>query len=395
MCQVYVCGRLCLVGEHSDWAGAFRASNPSIPPGKCVVVGTSEGLHATARPLADPVLRITCTSHLGAVVGPVDLPLVPAALLQGTSGGPAIEAQSGGFLSYVAGTAYRLLTAHHIGGLELVNHASTLPMSKGLSSSAAICVMVARAFNRVYDLKLTVRGEMEMAYQGEITTPSKCGECGICVIQCSSGSSSSSGSSGSGSSGGNSDGGSVVFGRMDQACAFGSIPILLTFDGDLLHVEPITLKAPLHLVLVDLKAAKDTTAILTSLQAAYPVPRNAQHQQLHQLLGPVNEHITSQVLQALAAGDLDKLGWCLCEAQRQFDAKAQPLCPDQLTAPVLHSLLSDPRISPLLYGAKGVGSQGDGAAQLLCRGAEAQAQVCRIVEEELGMTAMPLTVSPT
>ncbi|GFH08071.1 GHMP_kinases_N domain-containing protein, partial [Haematococcus lacustris] len=187
--EVYVCGRLCLVGEHSDWAGAFRASNPSIPPGKCVVVGTSE------------------------------------------------EAQSGGFLSYVAGTAYRLLTAHHIGGLELVNHTSTLPMSKGLSSSAAICVMVARAFNRVYDLKLTVRGEMEMAYQGEITTPSKCG-------------------------------------RMDQACAFGSIPILLTFDGDLLHVEPITLKAPLHLVLVDLKAAKDTTAILTSLQAAYPVPRN-------------------------------------------------------------------------------------------------------------------------
>ncbi|KAL6746433.1 ribosomal protein S5 domain 2-type protein [Haematococcus lacustris] len=348
--EVFVCGRLCLVGEHSDWAGAFRASNPSIPPGKCVVVGTSEGLHATARPLADPVLRITCTSHLGAVVGPVDLPLVPAALLH--------EAQSGGFLSYVAGTAYRLLTAHHIGGLELVNHASTLPMSKGLSSSAAICVMVARAFNRVYDLKLTVRGEMEMAYLGEITTPSKCG-------------------------------------RMDQACAFGSIPILLTFDGDLLHVEPITLKAPLHLVLVDLKAAKDTTAILTSLQAAYPVPQNAQHEQLHQLLGPVNEHITSQVLQALAAGDLDKLGWCLCEAQRQFDAKAQPLCPDQLTAPVLHSLLSDPRISPLLYGAKGVGSQGDGAAQLLCRGAEAQAQVCRIVEEELGMTAMPLTVSPT
>lgn len=84
-------------------------------------------------------------------------------------------------------------------------------MSKGLSSSAAICVLVgqkadltgacsnlttahplsqvsflsflaqvARAFNKVYGLKLTTRGEMEFAYQGEITTPSKCGACKGC-----------------------------------------------------------------------------------------------------------------------------------------------------------------------------------------------------------------------
>ena len=37
---------------------------------------------------------------------------------------------------------------------------------------------MARAFNRAYDLKLTTRGEMEFAYLGEITTPSKCGACG-------------------------------------------------------------------------------------------------------------------------------------------------------------------------------------------------------------------------
>jgi len=35
--------------------------------------------------------------------------------------------------------------------------------------------MVARSFNRVYDLKLTVRGEMDIAYHGEIRTPSRCG----------------------------------------------------------------------------------------------------------------------------------------------------------------------------------------------------------------------------
>jgi mevalonate kinase len=33
----------------------------------------------------------------------------------------------------------------------------TMPPRQGLSSSAAICVLVARAFNRLYDLKMTVR----------------------------------------------------------------------------------------------------------------------------------------------------------------------------------------------------------------------------------------------
>lgn len=56
------------------------------------------------------------------------------------------EAQRGGFWSYVAGTAYRLLVSHQISGLVLDNHRTTLPMSKGLSSSAAICVMVSRRY---------------------------------------------------------------------------------------------------------------------------------------------------------------------------------------------------------------------------------------------------------
>ena len=105
------------------------------------------------------------------------------------------EAQKGGFWSYIAGVAYQVLTNYHVRGLVIDNYKTDLPMKKGLSSSAAICVLAARAFNRVYDLKMTVRGEMELAYQGEITTPSRCG-------------------------------------RMDQGCAFGNRPVLMTFDGD-------------------------------------------------------------------------------------------------------------------------------------------------------------------
>jgi len=52
-----------------------------------------------------------------------------------------------------------------------------------------------------------------------------------------------------------------------QACAFGCRPVEMTFDGDVLHVAPIALAAPLHFVLVDLRAAKDTVVILERLQA--------------------------------------------------------------------------------------------------------------------------------
>lgn len=40
----------------------------------------------------------------------------------------------------------------------------------------------------------------------------------------------------------------------------------MTYDGDLLHVAPALLGGPLHLVLVDLRAGKDTVEILRALQ---------------------------------------------------------------------------------------------------------------------------------
>lgn len=57
-------------------------------------------------------------------------------------------------------------------------------------------------------------------------------------------------------------------GKMDQACAFGSTPVLMTYDGDVLAVEGAPVAAPLHLVLVDLAASKDTVVILEQLQAS-------------------------------------------------------------------------------------------------------------------------------
>eukprot|EP00753_Platysulcus_tardus_P021647 PLAT9076.1.p1 GENE.PLAT9076.1~~PLAT9076.1.p1 ORF type:complete len:660 (+),score=271.17 PLAT9076.1:265-1980(+) len=265
-------------------------------------------------------------------------------------------AREGGFWSYAAGVAYRLLTAHRVGGLSIDNYRTDLPVKKGLSSSAALCVIVARAFNRAYDLRLTLRGEMEAAYQGEILTPSRCG-------------------------------------RMDQGCAFGGTPVLMRYDGDFMDVDELAVGSrPLHYVIVDLGGDKSTVAILEALQAGYPTAADERQAGVHKLLGDINLRITEAARQALARSDGERLGELMKEAQAAFDALAAPLCPEQLTSPLLHRLLALDAIQPLIWGGKGVGSQGDGTAQLLARGSEQQAEVMRIVEEQLGMACYPLCI---
>jgi hypothetical protein len=91
----------------------------------------------------------------------------------------------GGFFSYIAGTAAAVINDYFPGGgassyieeqgIYIINYKTTLPMRKGLSSSAAACVMIAKCFNEVYGLGMGQAEFMEAAYKGEMMTPSRCG----------------------------------------------------------------------------------------------------------------------------------------------------------------------------------------------------------------------------
>jgi UTP-glucose-1-phosphate uridylyltransferase len=109
-------------------------------------------------------------------------------------------------------------------------------------------------------------------------------------------------------------------------------------------------------------------------------------------LGPVNAAIVREAAEALRTGDAVQLGALMTRAQSEFDRYLQPACPSQLTAPVLHSVLAHAPLQPLIFGGKGVGSQGDGTAQFIARDEESQHKVVEIIERDLKMSCLKLVI---
>ena len=346
MIKLFVPGRLCLFGEHTDWAGHYRTMNADIAPGAAIVTGIEQGIYAEVE---------------------------KSSIFELYSSAPEIEgiwqdfscrmdemelkriAKSGSFFCYCAGVASYMLEWYKVGGVRIKITGMTLPMKSGLSSSAAICVLVARAFNLLYNLNLNTLGEMNIAYVGELRTSSRCG-------------------------------------RLDQACAFGVKPNLMTFDGDEIEVRSLNVKKHLYWVFADLCAEKDTIRILSDLNKAYPFPNTDAERAEHDALGKLNIEIVDRAIKYMAEGDVEALGKLMTEAEAVFDEMVAPMSP-ALWSPKLHSVLQDPVIQPLVWGGKGVGSHGDGSVQFLARNEEAQHQLVDYLNRN-GMKAYTLTLKP-
>jgi UTP-glucose-1-phosphate uridylyltransferase/mevalonate kinase len=343
--ELFVPGRLCLFGEHSDWAGKYRSMNSSLTSGAAIVTGTEQGIYATVE--KSDKFEMSCSAlELIDLWSDFQCPMNAEALKN--------IARSGSFFSYCAGVASYMLEWYNVGGVKIHLTRMTLPIKSGLSSSAAICVLVARAFNEIYNLNLSTMGEMNIAYVGELRTASRCG-------------------------------------RLDQACAFGVHPVLMDFDGEEINVTRLNVKKTLYWVFADLCSEKDTIKILSDLNKAYPFADNDKEKALQDALGPINKKIICAALAYIKDGKVEKLGELMTYAQYVFDEKVAPMCPSQLNSPILHKTLQDSVIKKLSYGGKGVGSQGDGSIQFLAKDEESQHKIIERLKN-LKMVPYPLTL---
>jgi len=320
--------------------------NADIMPGAAIVTGIEQGIYAEVEKSSVFEL-VSDAPEIRDVWKDFSCRMNEAALKR--------IAKSGSFFCYCAGVASYMLEWYKVGGVRIRITKMTLPMKSGLSSSAAICVLVARAFNKLYKLNLNTLGEMNIAYLGELRTSSRCG-------------------------------------RLDQACAFGVKPNLMTFDGDEIEVKALNVKKPLYWVFADLCASKDTIRILSDLNKSYPFASNEAEENLHKALGEWNHKIIEKAIRYMAEGDREALGRLMCEAEEMFDKYITPMSP-ALMSPKLHEVLHDPQIQPLVYGGKGVGSHGDGSVQFLAKSAEDQQQLVGYLEAQ-GMKAYSLTLQP-
>ena len=343
--KLFVPGRLCLFGEHSDWAGIYRTVNANIDYGEAIVTGVEQGIYATAEKSDFFIVESSLDIYNGERI---ECPMDTLKLKE--------IAQEGGFFSYVAGTASYINENYTVGGIKVTVTNMDLPIKSGLSSSAAICVLVARAFNQLYHLKMNIKGEMQAAFRGEQRTPSRCG-------------------------------------RLDQACAYGIKPVKMIFDGDEIDSEELKVGATFYWVIANLMASKDTIKILSDLNKCYPFAQNEKEKLVQEALGKDNQMICKQAIQAIAEGDPYKLGSLMNEWQEIFDRKVLPAS-EELLGPVLHSLLSEHRIKELTLGAKGVGSQGDGSIQFLVESREKARELQKYLECTKNMPSYTLTLTP-
>jgi len=338
----FVPGRLCLFGEHSDWVGGHRRQNSEISVGQTIVVPTNQGTYALAREINEPYLEFDSYPFQQCA----RIPLDEEKLLK--------IAKEGGVFSYVAGVAYEIITNYQNEkerGISIKNYKTDLPIKKGLSSSASVCVLTAKVFNEIFNLKWTPKRIMEIAYLGEITTSSRCG-------------------------------------RMDQVCAYNK-PVLMSFDGDRLEIEELKIGGDFYLLIVDLKSKKDTKRILGDLNKGFPFPTNDEEKRKHEYFNKINTKIIEKAKEILNGFNPRLLGETMSSAQQYFDEYLAPSCPE-LTAPRLHQVLNYPEIHNYIWGGKGVGSGGDGSAQLVCKSEEDRKKTRKMLEEKLGLECFDL-----
>ena len=316
--KISINGRLCLAGEHSDWASEYKSINKKIIPGKSIVLTINQNISADVKQDRNIVIEEGKKFEIS-----TDLSKLKKYY------------ESHEFYSYCIASAYIMIKNYNVKGIHLKIE-SNLPMKKGLASSAAICLLVIRAYNKAYKLNLTVEEEMSYAYETERLLGIKCG-------------------------------------KLDQLSAYGKGIMTIDYkDNSIDFIQP---KKNMYFVYADLKGEKNTKIILESLNKIYPYSKNLKETFGHLTLGLFNRIIVNKIARNIKLGNNKKVGRLMTKSQKLFDKHLSYLCKKELTSPILHSLLSDEYLKKLSFGMKGVGSQGDGCIQILAKDSETQEKI--------------------
>ncbi len=369
--EIFVPGRLAIQGEHTDWISSYRdETNPFIDIGLCLVAATNEGIFAR---VASEDADDDGKSNPTFVFEHVDDRTGDTTTFTNSYDLHGLEEEArneNSFFSYVAGATASVLETYFSKGernlvsITITNYKTTLPMGKGLSSSAAISVLVVKCFNAVYELNLTLNEIMAVAFKGERKTRSECGMMDFCVV-------------------------------MGQDTA----ALMVMADGGYCRLNLIKNKEPLYFVVADLRAdpPKNTVEILSSLNNCFPLPKCSGDTRKGQIRMHDYAHESASLclnsVEAIEKGDKASLAAHMNTAQVSFDAGAMLVCPSQLQSPYLHRAIDILSKESGALAVKGVGSQGDGSVQVLCADAEAQARVMkRLSESDVGAEGFLLTL---
>jgi mevalonate kinase len=216
---------------------------------------------------------------------------------------------------------------------------SNIPMKKGLSSSAALCISVVKALNDLYNLGLSEDDFVRISYRAEN---------GILGIGC---------------------------GMMDQTAAAHKYPLFMDFQSGFSY-QRINLREPLHFVIVDVGGKRDTELILNTLNEFY-----------HERKDPVivktlGTYIPEIVRKAKTEMEnrcrLEKIGDLMNSNQDLYNEGLKVYCPSELDSPKLYGAIHDVREAGAL-GAKWIGAGGNGSIIALGKNIE----VCKEIEDDI------------
>lgn len=334
--SIFVPGRLCIIGEHSDWASNYRINNPTLEDGMAVITILDEGIYANIEKF-DSIYISNDKEVISCKMNEIDYII-----------------DTDDYWKYAIGTCRYIKEKYNCAGIKIEIYKNTLPMKKGLASSAAICTLVVKAYNKLYNLGLNDDIELEEAYEVEQSIGSKCG-------------------------------------RLDQVSVSDSKLQLVEFKQEKVVRHKLHVKKDIYMVYADLNGEKDTIKILNDLNKCYPYHKNEQEKLVQEFLGIENVRYCKKAKTCIENGEIEKLGSIMNEYQARFDEVLIPVS-KELKAPLLHEIINDKFIKTLVYGIKGCGSGGDGAVQFLAKNEYSQKILYDYLNKKLNKASAKITI---